>query len=98
MGRKGTVVSLPHAEHVACVSTRSLENPSPRPPPGLDMDLVAAGWLMGLVSAIGAVCGLFIGRLTDQLNHRRSMILGLLLLAAGSLAGAPPEQEFVLAP
>ena len=54
----------------------------------LGIDLAAAGWLMGLVSAIGAVCGLFIGRLTDQLTHRRSMILGLLLLTLGSLAGA----------
>ena len=32
---------MPHAEHVACVSTRSRENPSLRPPPGLDMVLVA---------------------------------------------------------
>src|SRR6185503_16227710 len=40
-GRKGTVVSLPHAEHVACVSTRSRGNPSPRPPPGLERLLLA---------------------------------------------------------
>ena len=62
----------------------------------LGMDLAAAGWLMGLVSAIGAVCGLLIGRLTDQLNHRRSMILGLLFLAAGSLAGALTSSEAVI--
>jgi MFS family permease len=59
------------------------------------MSLVAAGWLMGLSSAIGAVCGLVVGRLTDYLTHRRSMVVGLALLIAGSLVGffcstAPP--------
>lgn len=62
----------------------------------LGMDLVAAGWLMGLASALGAVCGLVIGRFTDYLTHRRAMILGLALLVAGSLAGAATLSETVL--
>ncbi|WP_207459781.1 MFS transporter [Azospirillum sp. SYSU D00513] len=54
----------------------------------LGMDLVAAGWLMALVSGLGAVSGLLFGRLADQLTHRTAMLLGLATLAAGSLAGA----------
>lgn len=52
------------------------------------LDLVAAGWLMALVSGLGAVSGLLFGRLADQLTHRNAMALGLTVLAAGSLAGA----------
>ena len=33
VGRKGTVVSLPHCEHVAFVSARIAEAPPPPPPP-----------------------------------------------------------------
>lgn len=62
----------------------------------LGMDLVTAGWLMGLASALGAVCGFVIGRFTDYLTHRRAMILGLALLIAGSLAGAATLSETVL--
>lgn len=62
----------------------------------LGMDLVAAGWLMGLVSALGAVCGLVIGRFTDYLTHRRAMILGLALLVAGSLIGAATHSDLVI--
>ncbi|MFB9947265.1 CynX/NimT family MFS transporter [Rhizobium puerariae] len=62
----------------------------------LGMDLVAAGWLMGLASALGAVCGLVIGRFTDYLTHRRAMILGLGLLVAGSLIGAFSSSEAVI--
>jgi len=59
----------------------------------LGMDLVAAGWLMGLSSALGAVCGFVIGRFTDYLTHRRAMILGLALLVVGSLIGAATHSE-----
>lgn len=54
----------------------------------LGLDLVAAGWVMAMVSAIGAVLGLLLGRLADRLTHRRAMALGLLLLAVGSILGA----------
>lgn len=54
----------------------------------LAMDLVAAGWLMALVSGLGALLGLLFGRLADQLTHRNAMVLGLCVLSAGSLAGA----------
>lgn len=62
----------------------------------LAMDLVAAGWLMALVSGLGALLGLLFGRLADQLTHRNAMILGLSVLAAGSLAGALAGSPAVL--
>ncbi|WP_105373512.1 CynX/NimT family MFS transporter [Neorhizobium huautlense] len=62
----------------------------------LGIDLVAAGWLMGLVSVLGAACGIFIGRFTDYLTHRRAMALGLGLLIAGSLMGAGSNSEMLL--
>jgi len=62
----------------------------------LGMDLVTAGWLMGLASALGAACGVLVGRLTDWLTHRRAMILGLALLCAGSMIGAITLSQPVL--
>ncbi|WP_105382412.1 MFS transporter [Neorhizobium alkalisoli] len=62
----------------------------------LGIDLVAAGWLMGLVSVLGAACGIFIGRFTDYLTHRRAMALGLGLLVLGSLVGAGSNSEMLL--
>ncbi|NYZ24180.1 MFS transporter, partial [Azospirillum oleiclasticum] len=58
---------------------------------GLGLDLVTAGWLMALVSGIGAAFGLLFGRLADQLTHRLAMVLGLCVTAAGSLAGAAAD-------
>ncbi|TDK36777.1 MFS transporter [Rhizobium deserti] len=60
------------------------------------MTLVQAGWLMGLASALGAVCGLVIGRLTDYLTHRLAMIIGLALLISGSLMGFSSHTSFLL--
>ena len=53
----------------------------------LQLDLVAAGWLMGLVALMGALLGLVMGRLADRVTHRRAMILSLVLLTCGSMAG-----------
>nr|CAD6616548.1 MFS transporter [Rhizobium sp. TCK] len=53
----------------------------------LQLDLVAAGWLMGLVALMGGLLGLVMGRLADRVTHRRAMILGLVLLTCGSMAG-----------
>lgn len=54
----------------------------------LAIDLVTAGWLMALVSGIGAVLGLLSGRMADRIGHRDAMIIGLALLAVGSIGGA----------
>ncbi len=53
----------------------------------LQLDLVAAGWLMGLVALMGGLLGLVMGRLADRVTHRRAMILSLFLLTCGSMAG-----------
>jgi MFS family permease len=53
----------------------------------LGMTLVQAGFLLSLVQGAGMTAGLFFGALADALGLRRSIVLGLALLAAASLLG-----------
>jgi MFS family permease len=54
----------------------------------LGLSLVEAGFLLALVQAAGMTLGLAFGAFTDSLGPRRSMLLGLTLQAAASLAAA----------
>jgi CP family cyanate transporter-like MFS transporter len=62
----------------------------------LRLSLVTAGWLVGLISLIGAVAGVFIGSWVDRFGHRRSTLLGLVLLAISGGAGAASPGTAVL--
>lgn len=53
----------------------------------LGIGLIEAGFLLSAVQVAGMALGLLIGRMADGLGLRRSMLLGLCLLAAASLAG-----------
>ena len=53
----------------------------------LGMTLVQAGFLLSLVQGAGMLLGLVFGALADGLGARRSMVLGLAVLAAASAAG-----------
>jgi len=53
----------------------------------LGLTLVEAGFLLSLVQGAGMLAGLAFGAVADGLGARRSMVLGLLLLAAASTAG-----------
>ena len=52
------------------------------------MSLVEAGFLLSLVQAAGMAAGIAFGVLADALGLRRSMLIGLALLAAASMLGA----------
>ena len=54
----------------------------------LGISLVAAGFLLSAVQIAGMTTGLLVGRLADGLGLRRSMLLGLAVLALASAAGA----------
>jgi CP family cyanate transporter-like MFS transporter len=54
----------------------------------LGISLVQAGFLLSAVQIAGMSTGLLIGRLADGLGLRRSMLLGLAVLALASVAGA----------
>ncbi|MFC7407806.1 CynX/NimT family MFS transporter [Hydrogenophaga atypica] len=54
----------------------------------LGISLVAAGFLLSAVQIAGMTTGLLVGRLADGLGLRRSMLLGLTVLALASAAGA----------
>lgn len=53
----------------------------------LGMTLVQAGFLLSLVQMAGMSCGVAFGVLADSLGLRRSMALGLVVLAAASAIG-----------
>jgi MFS family permease len=54
----------------------------------LGMSLVEAGFLLSLVQAAGVGAGIAFGVVADAIGLRRSMLVGLFLLAAASLLGA----------
>ena len=53
----------------------------------LSLTLVQAGFLLSLVQGAGMLLGLVFGALADGLGARRSMVLGLAMLALASAAG-----------
>lgn len=54
----------------------------------LGMTLLEAGFLLSLVQAAGMTAGIAFGVVADAMGLRRSMLLGLVLLAGASAAGA----------
>ena len=54
----------------------------------LQLTLVQAGFLLSLVQLAGMTLGLAVGLMADRLGPRRVMLVGLVLLALGSIAGA----------
>jgi len=62
----------------------------------LDLSLLQAGWLLSLVQAAGMVLGLVLGAATDSLGAKRSIVLGLWLLALASALGGSAHSVAVL--
>ena len=54
----------------------------------LEIGLVTAGWIISTIVLIGAVGAVAAGAVADRLGHRRVILFGALLVAAGSVAGA----------
>lgn len=54
----------------------------------LGIGLVAAGWVLAIFNLIGVAVGMAIGGLVGRWGDRRTVLAGLILLAAASLAGA----------
>jgi cyanate permease len=63
---------------------------------GLDLGLVAAGWVISIYAFVTAGCGALGGALADAAGHRRAAIFGLICLAVGSAAGAAAEGAALL--
>ncbi len=53
----------------------------------LGLDLVAAGWVISAITAIGVLTGIVWGAWSDRFGHRRILLGGMALIAIGSLAG-----------
>lgn len=54
----------------------------------LSLDIVTAGWLASMFSAIGAAAALFLGAITDHLNHWRLAVGGLVLMMVSGFLGS----------
>jgi MFS transporter, CP family, cyanate transporter len=54
----------------------------------LGLDIVTAGWLASMFSAIGAVGALFLGAIADQLNPWRLAVGGLVLMMISGFVGS----------
>ncbi len=54
----------------------------------LGLGLVAAGWVISTISVVGVATGVASGWIGDRIGHRRTLLLGMAILALGSLAGA----------
>lgn len=54
----------------------------------LDIGLVTAGWIISTFVLIGALGGICAGLVGDRFGHRRILLIGVALVAAGSFAGA----------
>lgn len=57
----------------------------------LGLSLVQAGFLLSLIQLAGMSAGVAFGALADGLGSKRSMVLGLLMLAAASLSGGSAQ-------
>lgn len=62
----------------------------------LQLSLVQAGFLLSLVQLAGMTLGLAVGLTADRLGPRRVMLVGLVLLALGSVLGAVAPDTGVL--
>ena len=54
----------------------------------LQLSLVAAGWVISTISLVGVATGMTSGWIGDRIGHRRTMLLGMVIMALGTLAGA----------
>lgn len=53
----------------------------------LGLDLVLAGWVVSIFGFTGMAFGIIAGSLADRVGHRRLLLIGLGVLAAGSAVG-----------
>ena len=54
----------------------------------LGLGLIAAGWVISTISVVGVATGVASGWIGDRIGHRRTLLLGMAILALGSLAGS----------
>jgi predicted MFS family arabinose efflux permease len=59
----------------------------------LGLGLIAAGWIISGITAVGVVTGMMWGVISDRAGPRRVLLGGLVLIAMGSISGAAAWDE-----
>lgn len=62
----------------------------------LNLDLVAAGWVVSIYSATGMALGMLIGVFADRVGHRALALAGVVLMGAGSALGSAADGAWFL--
>ena len=62
----------------------------------LGIDLVTAGWVASLFSATTVATGVLVGVLADRIGYRRLLVVGLIALVLGAVAGALASTAYEL--
>ncbi|MDT3683605.1 MAG: MFS transporter [Pseudorhodoplanes sp.] len=86
--RWGAVLALVLAGAVAALQIGKAAIALPALQTELSLSLFAAAWIVGAYSTLGALAGLPGGILVSMLDARRTLLAGLVLAGAASLAGA----------
>lgn len=86
--RWGAVLALVLAGAVAALQIGKAAIALPALQTELSLTLFAAAWIVGAYSTLGALAGLPGGILVSMLDARRTLLAGLVLAGAASLAGA----------
>ena len=84
----GAITALLAGSVVAAFQVGKLPAAIPDLRADLGLSLVTAGWVISTISGVGVATGMAWGFLADRIGHRRIILGGLGLLAAGSFAGA----------
>lgn len=96
--RWGVVFLILFAGSVGAAQLGKLPGALPEIRADLNIGLVTAGWIISTFVLIGAICSVAAGMTGDRFGHRRILLIGIALVAFGSLAGATATDSFTLIP
>ncbi|HYG89677.1 MAG TPA: MFS transporter [Azospirillum sp.] len=92
----GAVVSVVGIGIAAAMSVGKVPAAMPLIRSELGLSLVAGGWVMSVLSTLGALAGVALGLLADTIGQRRGVYLGVVALLAGGLLGAAAGDGTIL--
>ncbi len=86
--RWGVVILLTLTGSLATAHIYKLAMAMPVIRSDLGLGLVAGGWLFSMVNLLALLFGIAAGTVSDQIGHRRVILIGLTIMGAASVAGS----------